>query len=67
MSGEGTTASRHAHLDAPVFERDLDEVLARAQNAGIDGALAVGLHLKRFHASPVEAGELGQQGMGEAF
>jgi TatD DNase family protein len=36
----------HAHLDASVFSADLDEVIARAQEAGVDRILAVGSDLE---------------------
>lgn len=49
----------HAHLDAPEFAEDIDEIIARASAAGVDRILAVGSDLassrravalaKRFH------------------
>src|ERR687886_981744 len=36
----------HAHLDESVFAADLDQVLARAREAGVDRVLAVGSNLE---------------------
>lgn len=41
----------HAHLDASVFAADLDAVLGRAQEAGVDRILAVGTDLASSHAA----------------
>ncbi len=41
----------HAHLDGKQFSHDLEDVLARAQQAGVDTILTIGCDLKSSRAS----------------
>lgn len=43
--GNYTITDTHAHLCDPIFEHDLDSVLARAQEAGVAAVVAVGENL----------------------
>src|ERR687885_111494 len=47
----------HAHIDAPEFDADRDEVMKRAEDAGVDRILAVGTDL----FSSIEAVRLSQR------
>ncbi|MCA9058075.1 MAG: TatD family hydrolase [Planctomycetaceae bacterium] len=45
----------HCHLDAEAFEQDLDEVLERAVEAGVDRILTVGITLETSQAASLLA------------
>ena len=45
----------HCHLDAEAFHQDLDEVIDRAQSAGIERILTIGIDLATSQASVVLA------------
>jgi TatD DNase family protein len=38
----------HCHLDFPVFADDLDDIVARARNAGVGAMVTICTHLSRF-------------------
>lgn len=47
----------HAHLDYPDFERDLPEIIAKAQAAGISKIISIGTSLESSHRAVFLAGK----------